>query len=110
MGFKMPFLATGRKIGLTAGYQLISKNYLTYQIINHEHRVSLGEVRGAGNRRINMHKFKRAFLAAVAAISLVATTGVTSVVQAGEWPTEKQCKAGAAKDGDNIIQGFTIAW
>ena len=109
MGFKMPFLATGRKIGLNAGYQLISKNYLTYQITNHEHRVSLGEVRGAGNRRINMHKFKRAFLAAVAAISLVATTGVTSVVQAGEWPTEKQCKAGAAKDGDNIIKGWCVA-
>ena len=64
----MPFLATGRKIRLNVHYYVISRNYFTYQITNHEHRIALGEVRGAGNRRITMHKFKRAFLTAAAAI------------------------------------------
>ena len=56
-----------------------------------------------------MHKFRRALLAAAAAVSLVAASGVTSVVQAGEWPMEKECKAGAAKDGDNILKGWCVA-
>jgi sulfur-oxidizing protein SoxX len=97
------------EIRLNGGYQVISKNYLADQITHHGHRVVLGEARGAGNWRITMHRFKRAFLAVAAAVSLVATTGVTSVAQAGEWPTEKQCKAGAAKDGDNILKGWCVA-
>ncbi len=92
-----------REFRLNGGYQAISNDYLADQITNHEHRVGLGKACGAGKWRIT------AFLAAAAAVSLVATTGVTSVVQAGEWPTEKQCKAGAAKDGDNIIKGWCVA-
>jgi sulfur-oxidizing protein SoxX len=55
-----------------------------------------------------MLKLKTALVAVAAAIAFVVTAGVGPVAQAGEWPTEKQCKK-VAKDADSIVKGWCAA-
>lgn len=55
-----------------------------------------------------MLKLKTALVAFGAAIVLAATAGYGPAAQAGDWPTEEQCKE-VAKDGDTIIKGWCTA-
>ena len=55
-----------------------------------------------------MLKLKTALIAFVAAIAFAVTAGVGPVAQAGDWPTDKQCKK-VAKDADSILKGWCAA-
>ena len=55
-----------------------------------------------------MLKLKTALVAFGAVIVLAATAGYGPAAQAGDWPTDKQCKK-VAKDGDTIIKGWCTA-
>ncbi len=54
-----------------------------------------------------MRRLKTGLLAFAAAVSMVLTVGVSPVAQAGEWPTDKECKK-VAKDADSIIKGGAL--
>jgi len=55
-----------------------------------------------------MRRLKTGLLAFAAAVSMILTVGVSPVAQAGEWPTDKECKK-VAKDADSIIKGWCVA-
>src|SRR6056300_1427595 len=55
-----------------------------------------------------MRRLKTGLLAFAAAVSMILTVGVSPVAQAGEWPTDKECKK-VAKDADSVIKGWCVA-